>query len=116
MSAPGLLKGAASATASPLTASLVGLPSHGSVSVNSDGSFTYTPAVNYLGSDAFTYEASDGTSNSNPATVTITVTQYQQPTTRATSYSLSENGVLEVPAPGSARRHADPNGLSLAQR
>ena len=59
----------------PLTASLVGGPltAHGSVTVNSDGSFLYTPNTGYLGTDSFTYQASDG-SNSSQATVTITVT------------------------------------------
>ena len=40
----------------------------------SDGSFTYTPAANFAGSDSFTYTASDGTAVSNVATVTVTVT------------------------------------------
>ena len=39
----------------------------------SDGSFTYTPAANFNGTDSFTYTASDGTAVSNVATVTITV-------------------------------------------
>ena len=40
----------------------------------SDGSFTYTPAANFSGTDSFTYTASDGTAVSNVATVTMTVT------------------------------------------
>ncbi len=39
-----------------------------------DGSFTYTPAADFNGTDSFTYTASDGTAVSNVATVTITVT------------------------------------------
>ena len=39
-----------------------------------DGSFTYTPAANFNGTDSFTYTASDGTAVSSVATVTITVT------------------------------------------
>ena len=49
-------------------------PAHGAVSHNADGSFTYTPAANYNGTDTFTYRASDGTANSAPATVTVKVT------------------------------------------
>ena len=49
-------------------------PAHGTVTLASDGSFTYTPAANYHGPDSFTYTASDGTAVSNVATVTITVT------------------------------------------
>jgi len=46
----------------------------GTVTLNADGSFTYTPPPNFNGSDSFTYSANDGTTNSTTtATVTITV-------------------------------------------
>ena len=48
-------------------------PSHGTLTLNADGSFTYTPAANYNGADSFTYRANDGALLSNVATVTITV-------------------------------------------
>ena len=35
-------------------------PSHGTVIINPDGTFTYTPTANYGGPDAFTFRASDG--------------------------------------------------------
>jgi len=57
-----------------LSASLVNLPAHGILVFNADGSFTYTPTLNYNGPDSFTYRANDGTYDSNDATVTITVT------------------------------------------
>src|SRR5207244_4006101 len=57
-----------------LSAVLVGGPSHGTLTLNSNGSFTYTPAADYNGTDTFTYKANDGITNSvQPATVTITV-------------------------------------------
>ena len=43
------------------------------MTLNADGSFTYTPNANFNGTDSFTYTASDGTADSNVATVTITV-------------------------------------------
>jgi VCBS repeat-containing protein len=46
---------------------------HGTLTLNSDGSFTYTPNPNYNGEDSFTYGASDWSLPSNYATVTITV-------------------------------------------
>jgi VCBS repeat-containing protein len=57
-----------------LSAAVSSGPSHGTVALNADGSFTYTPAANYNGSDSFSYRASDGTATSGLATVTLTVT------------------------------------------
>ena len=57
-----------------LTATLVATASNGTVTLAADGSFTYTPAANFNGTDSFTYTASDGTAVSSVATVTITVT------------------------------------------
>ena len=45
-------------------------PSRGTLTLNPDSSFTYTPATNHTGSDSFTYQASDGTLTSELATVT----------------------------------------------
>ena len=58
-----------------LTATNASNPANGSVTLQSNGSFTYTPDdPNFNGSDSFTYQASDGRGNvSAPATVTITV-------------------------------------------
>ena len=46
---------------------------NGSLTLNSDGSFSYTPDINYCGPDNFTYHANDGQADSNVATVSITV-------------------------------------------
>ncbi|TYQ12629.1 UNVERIFIED_ORG: VCBS repeat-containing protein, partial [Zoogloea ramigera] len=48
-------------------------PAHGTVVVNADGTYTYTPAANYNGADSFTYTVSDGNGGSNTYTVAITV-------------------------------------------
>jgi VCBS repeat-containing protein len=56
-----------------LTFALGTQAAHGTVTVNSDGTFTYVPVANYHGSDSFTFVVNDGTVNSTPATVTITV-------------------------------------------
>jgi len=52
---------------------LVSNPAHGSLKINSNGGFTYTPDKNYVGTDSFTYKDSDGSTTSNIATVTIKV-------------------------------------------
>lgn len=48
--------------------------SNGSLTLNSDGSFSYTSNTDYVGPDSFTFIANDGNSNSSPATVNINVT------------------------------------------
>ena len=72
--ASGLLAHATDIDGDPLTAVLVSGPAHGSLSLNSDGSFTYTPSGNYNGSDSFVYKVNDGTADSNLATVSLTIT------------------------------------------
>ena len=57
----------------PTTLSTVDEPSHGSLGPIADGHVTYTPDDGYSGPDAFTYRASDGTADSAPATVSLTV-------------------------------------------
>ena len=57
-----------------LTALLVDGPQHASsFTLNPDGSYTYTPEANFIGSDSFTYRAFDGTNSSNVATASIIV-------------------------------------------
>ncbi len=57
-----------------LTAVLIGGPSNEqSFTLNNDGSFSYTPNLDFNGSDSFTYQAGDGQTTSNTVTVTITV-------------------------------------------
>lgn len=45
----------------------------GTVDLSADGSFSYFPADGFVGSDTFTYQASDGIDPSGTATVTISV-------------------------------------------
>lgn len=73
--AQGVLAGDQDVDGDTLTAVLASGPSQAlAFTLNADGSFTYTPAPNFTGTDAFTYRASDGAATSAPATVTITVT------------------------------------------
>src|SRR5438046_5304472 len=53
---------------------LVTGPTHGTLTLNANGSLVYMPALNFNGIDSFTYKASDGQAQSGVATVTITVT------------------------------------------
>ena len=56
-----------------LSVALVAGVRSGSLTLNADGSFAYTPNPNFFGVDSFTYVASDGTASSAPAQVSIAV-------------------------------------------
>ena len=96
----GVLANDTSGSGGPLTARLAGGPTHGTVSLNADGSFTYSPAAGYSGPDAFTYTANDGGLDSLPATVTLTVTpKPPPPTANPDAYSTGQDTPLTVTAP-----------------
>jgi len=73
VAAPGVLINDTEISAKPLTAQIATNPAHGQLALNSDGSFSYTPAAHFIGIDSFTYAANNGTTSSLPATVTIAV-------------------------------------------
>jgi VCBS repeat-containing protein len=103
IAAPGVLANDTDANGDPLTAALVTTTTNGSLTLNADGSFTYTPSVGFSGTDSFTYQANDGTNDSLAATVTITVNPLvinTPPTAVDDSYSTDEDTVLNVPAAG----------------
>lgn len=79
VAAPGVLGNDTDADSDPLTAQKLTDPAHGSLSLSANGGFTYTPASGYVGSDSFTYRASDGEDYSNTANVTITVNEVVEP-------------------------------------
>jgi adhesin/invasin len=71
--APGVLANDSDPNNDSLSAALDTGPSSGGLTLNPDGSFTYTPNSGFSGQDSFTYHATDGSLSSNSATVTITV-------------------------------------------
>ena len=71
--APGVLANDTDADADPLTAIVDTNVTHGSLTLNANGGFSYTPTTGYSGPDSFTYHASDGTASSNVVTVSLTV-------------------------------------------
>jgi VCBS repeat-containing protein len=110
--APGVLANDTDPEGGVLTAQLASTPSHGTLTLNANGSFTYTPTANYAGSDSFTYTANDGTANSNVATATITVTQAANlpPVAANDAYSTNVNTTLNQAAPGVLANDTDPEG------
>ena len=74
VSAPGVLANdSVNGSSSGLTAVLSSPPSNGTLVLQSNGAFTYTPASSFTGTDSFTYTANAAGVSSNVATVTITV-------------------------------------------
>jgi VCBS repeat-containing protein len=110
--APGLLNLASDPDLDPLTAAVVTAPVNGTLTLMPDGSFNYEPTNGFTGTDSFTWEAQDGTTNSTPATVTITVTN-GTPVAVAETYYVEPGGTLTNLAPGVLARDTDPDGDSL---
>jgi VCBS repeat-containing protein len=80
-----------------LLAALVAGPEHGTLTLNADGSFTYVHDGSETTLDSFTYLASDGSLDSEVATVTITVTPENDPPVLEPvgDQGIAEGGVLE---------------------
>src|SRR5207247_729877 len=99
-----------------LTVVLVSNPTHGTLTLNGDGSFTYMPALNFNGIDSFTYKASDGQAQSGVATVTITVTPVNDAPVAANDdrYTTPEDTQLRLGAPGLLGNDSDVDGLALS--
>src|SRR6185295_7036394 len=99
LNASSVLANDTDADANVLTAILVSSVSHGSLTLNANGTFSYVPAANYNGPDSFTYKANDGTADSTTVTVSITVTAVNDPPVAVNdSYTGSEDTPLNVPA------------------
>ncbi|MGB5660599.1 MAG: Ig-like domain-containing protein, partial [Thermoanaerobaculia bacterium] len=99
--APGVLDNDTDPADELTGAVLVSGPSEGDLTLNNNGSFTYTPNVDFNGSDSFTYKTSDGADESNVATVTITVNPVNDaPVAVEDAYATSEDVPLVAAAPG----------------
>jgi len=111
---PGILGNDTDIEGGILTAVLDAGPSNGSLDLNSNGSFTYTPDTDFAGSDSFTYHASDGQTDSGVAVVTVTVAAVNDPPTAGNdSYTTVEETVLAVAAPGVLANDSDVENDSL---
>ena len=80
-----------------LTAILVTNVQHGTLSLAGNGTFTYTPAPGYYGTDSFTYEANDGAEMSNIATAVFDVAEIA-PVADEFTFTLSHDSVLTTTA------------------
>ena len=111
---PGVLDNDSDAEGSSLSAVLVTGVAHGTLTLNPDGSFLYTPAANFHGNDAFTYQASDGTDLSNVATVNLSIVPTNDPPVASDDqFSTAEETILAVAAPGVFANDTDDENETL---
>ena len=114
ISAPGLLANDRDDDGDSLTSVLVTPPQHGTVSVQSNGSFIYTHNGSQTLSDQFTYRVNDGTVNSAVATVRLNILPVNDPPIAVDDqYTLDEGATLTVPSPGVLDSDSDPDGDPL---
>src|SRR5262249_4376768 len=112
--APGVLNTDSDADGDTLTVTDHTDPSHGNLSINTDGSFTYTPDANYNGSDSFDYTIDDGHGAADSATVSITINPVEDaPDASDDSYTLDEDTILSVTAPGLLANDYDADGDTI---
>ena len=113
--ASGVLANDGDADGDQLSAILVGVPAHGTLTLHGDGSFVYTPDPFYAGPDQFSYLANDGLALSRTATVSLTIHHVNHaPQGVDDRYTTFEDNLLTIPAPGLLANDTDADGDSLA--
>ena len=117
VAAPGVLDNDSDVEGTPLTATLSSGVSHGLLSLQPSGSFTYTPAADYFGPDSFAYIASDG-ELTDTAMVSITVNPVNDPPVAVgDTATVDEGGMVAVLDSGQKSllfNDSDPEGDTLA--
>jgi uncharacterized repeat protein (TIGR01451 family) len=114
VASPGVLANDLDANGDALHALLVSGPSQGTLLLNADGSFSYTPAPDWQGTVTFTYAASDGGLTSSPVAVALTVHPVNDPpTARGDTWTGSGGQPLFVAAPGVLANDTDMDGDPL---
>ncbi|MCA1683985.1 MAG: tandem-95 repeat protein [Actinobacteria bacterium] len=110
VNAPGVLANDTDPQGDAPTAAVATGPANGTLGVNADGSFTYTPNANFNGADSFTYTATDSLGASDTATVAITVNPVNDaPVATGESYThYGSDTALVVIAPGVLANDSDP--------
>ena len=94
------------------TAVLDSPPTHGTVTLRSDGGYTYKPNAGYVGTDEFWYHATSNLLDSLSTPVSITITN-TVPVAFADAYEATAGEPLFVAAPGVLANDVDADGDPL---
>jgi large repetitive protein len=114
VSSPGVLANDTDVESS-ISALLVSTTAHGTLALNANGSFSYTPDADYNGPDSFTYKATDGSLDSNIATVNLTIISVNDsPVAADDNYSTSEDTPLLISKSALLANDTDVDGDSLS--
>jgi FtsP/CotA-like multicopper oxidase with cupredoxin domain len=98
----------------PLTAELVSTATSGTLSLQSDGSFSYSPNANFSGRDMFSYRTANALWTSAPAMVFIDVAPVNDaPIANSDAYSVAFGDSLTVAGPGVLGNDSDADGGAL---
>jgi hypothetical protein len=100
IAAPGVLSNDNSNGGGPITAELVTTSTDGTLTLNADGAFTYTPTSFFVGTTTFTYRAINSVGTGSIATVTITVNAASPPTAINDAFTMPIDIPSGVRAPG----------------
>lgn len=113
VAAPGLLGNDTNpAGTGTLTAQVATNPASGTLTLNANGGFSYTPTIT-SGQVSFTYRATNGTTTSTNATVTINVSAAPpppSPVANGETYSVRSDQTLNIAAPGLLANDTNPAG------
>jgi VCBS repeat-containing protein len=98
-----------------ITATVASEPSHGTLQLNADGSFAYTPISNYGGPDSFTYAVSDGAGGTRLGTVNITVDAVNDAPVAVADgpFTTAENTPVSIPLSALLANDGDVDGDTL---
>jgi CSLREA domain-containing protein len=115
ITAPGVLANDTDPDGDPLNATRVTWTTKGALTLNANGSFSYTPPANFYGSDAFAYRVSDGALASAVVVVTINIAPVNDvPVVQADALSIATPRPLTIAAAALLANDSDVDGDSLA--
>jgi uncharacterized repeat protein (TIGR01451 family) len=101
VSAPGVLANDSDPNGFALSVVSFTQPVHGGVTVNSNGSYVYTPASNYNGIDSFSYTLTNGNNRAATAIVNLAIAAVNDPPTFSSGpdqTALEDAGAVTIPA------------------